>query len=208
MLLLSAVFVPCGNICGWKATLVSKSHRVRLAAIVSEIENERSCDWVGTPANSQRPLVMQSGLPAGASRRQTERGCSLIPASGNRRSDTGGMNNVSGNGFYWSASLSGSTGGYNLNFNSTGVNPSNGNNRANGFQVRCLQAFTRLLKVFLCFNRGKYLFSMPGGCTDQSPAGHALAGERPVNSATRRVPQVLYILESLRSMEMNREREA
>ena len=32
-----------------------------------------------------------------------------------------------------------------MNFNSTNLNPSNANNRAHGFQVRCLQAFTGTL---------------------------------------------------------------
>ncbi len=52
------------------------------------------------------------------------------------------MTNVSINGFDWSASPNSTANGYYLNFNSTGVNPSNNNHRAYGFPVRCLQVFT------------------------------------------------------------------
>lgn len=52
------------------------------------------------------------------------------------------MSNVGSNGNYWSASPNSENNGYNLNFNSGNVNPANNNNRANGFSVRCVQAFT------------------------------------------------------------------
>ncbi|MFR9606826.1 MAG: hypothetical protein SNG97_06585 [Rikenellaceae bacterium] len=69
---------------------------------------------------------------------QTIMECHFIPiwASGNRNYSTGAMNNVGTNGYYWSASPNSTTNGYNLNFNSSGVNPANNNNRSNGFQVR------------------------------------------------------------------------
>ena len=38
----------------------------------------------------------------------------------------------------WSGSISATSNGYNLNFNSTGINPANSNNRYNGFGVRCV----------------------------------------------------------------------
>ena len=41
--------------------------------------------------------------------------------------------------YYWSASLNSQTNGYNLNFNASGVNPANNNNRFNGFSVRAVQ---------------------------------------------------------------------
>ena len=64
--------------------------------------------------------------------------CSVFfPASGNRNGT--GLNNRGSNGNYWSASLNSQTNGYNLNFNSTGVNPANNNNRFNGFSVRAVQ---------------------------------------------------------------------
>ncbi|RHA81915.1 hypothetical protein DW916_16470 [Segatella copri] len=65
-----------------------------------------------------------------------------IPA-GYRNSNDGSMNNVGSNGYSWSSSPYNDNNGYNLNFNSGNVNPSNNNNRANGFSVRCVQAFTR-----------------------------------------------------------------
>ena len=66
----------------------------------------------------------------------------LIPASGNRNNNNGTMNNVGSNGNYWSSTPNSATNGYNLNFNSGNVNPSNNNNRTNGFPVRCVGAFT------------------------------------------------------------------
>ena len=61
----------------------------------------------------------------------------FFPASGNRNGT--GLNNRGSNGNYWSASLNSSANGYNLNFNSGGVNPANNNNRFNGFSVRAVQ---------------------------------------------------------------------
>ena len=61
----------------------------------------------------------------------------IFPASGNRNGTS--LNNRGTNGNYWSASLNSQTNGYNLNFNSTGVNPANNNNRFNGFSVRAVQ---------------------------------------------------------------------
>ena len=66
------------------------------------------------------------------------------PASGYRNNSDGSMNNVGSNGNYWSASPNSESNGYYLNFNSSNVNPSNNNNRANGFSVRCVQAFTHV----------------------------------------------------------------
>lgn len=66
------------------------------------------------------------------------------PASGYRNNSDGSMNNVGSNGNYWSASPNSANNGYYLNFNSSNVNPSNNNNRANGFSVRCVQAFTHV----------------------------------------------------------------
>lgn len=61
----------------------------------------------------------------------------IFPAAGNRNGTS--LNNRGTNGNYWSASLNSQTNGYNLNFNSTSVNPANTNNRFNGFSVRAVQ---------------------------------------------------------------------
>ena len=61
----------------------------------------------------------------------------FFPASGNRNGT--GLNNRGSNGTYWSASLNSQANGYNLNFNESGVNPANNNNRFNGFPVRAVQ---------------------------------------------------------------------
>jgi len=72
----------------------------------------------------------------------------LFPAAGYRNAGSGALYNVGGNGNYWSASTYNGY-GFNLNFNSSNVYPANYNNRANGFSVRCVQAFTDLF--FFCF---------------------------------------------------------
>ncbi|MDE5694705.1 MAG: DUF1566 domain-containing protein, partial [Alistipes sp.] len=55
------------------------------------------------------------------------------------------MTNVGTNGYVWSSSsyAAGNINAGNLNFNSGNVNPLNGNNRANGFPVRCVQHLRR-----------------------------------------------------------------
>ena len=62
-------------------------------------------------------------------------------ASGYRNRDSGGLNNVGGNGNYWCAVPNSAANGRYLNFNSGNVNPLNNNNRANGFSVRAVRAF-------------------------------------------------------------------
>lgn len=61
------------------------------------------------------------------------------PASGNRYSYSGGLNNVGSYGYYWSSSPNSTAYGYSLYFYSGGVNPSSSSNRASGFPVRCVQ---------------------------------------------------------------------
>ena len=46
-------------------------------------------------------------------------------------------------GDYWESRIYSATNSNNLNFNSTNLNPQNGNNRGNGFSVRCVSALTR-----------------------------------------------------------------
>ena len=65
-------------------------------------------------------------------------------ASGYRTNDSGALNNVSGNGNYWSYAPNSQTNARNLNFNSGNVNPLNNNNRSNGFSVRPCRAFDSL----------------------------------------------------------------
>ena len=61
----------------------------------------------------------------------------FFPASGYRYGT--GLNNRGSSGYYWSSSLRSQTNGYNLNFNSTGVNPAGDGNRFYGFSVRAVQ---------------------------------------------------------------------
>jgi hypothetical protein len=51
-----------------------------------------------------------------------------------------GLNNQSNNGYYWSATTGASTWSYNLNFDTSTVNPANTANKWNGLTVRCVAA--------------------------------------------------------------------
>ncbi len=51
------------------------------------------------------------------------------------------LNNVGSNGRYWSRTANSTNNAYNLNFNSTNVNPANNNSRYNGYSVRCVAVF-------------------------------------------------------------------
>ena len=64
-----------------------------------------------------------------------------FPASGWCNNSDGSLNNVGSNGYYWSAGPNNQNNGWNLNFNSSNVNPLNNNNRSNGFSVRPAQEF-------------------------------------------------------------------
>ncbi len=66
-----------------------------------------------------------------------------IPVSGYRNNTPGALNNVTGNGYSWTAVPNSTTNGRKLNFNSGSVNPLN-NNRSDGFPVCPVQEFTRL----------------------------------------------------------------
>ena len=61
----------------------------------------------------------------------------FVPASGNRSGVS--LNNRGSNGNYWSSTLATAANARNLNFNASGVNPTNTNNRFNGFSVRAVQ---------------------------------------------------------------------
>ena len=63
----------------------------------------------------------------------------FFPASGYRSSNNGGMGGVGSYGYGRSSSPNSATNGYNLIFLSSGVLPSNGNSRADGFSVRCVK---------------------------------------------------------------------
>jgi hypothetical protein len=61
----------------------------------------------------------------------------FFPASGNR--DGSSLNNRGTNGNYWSSVFNNATNAYNINCNSSNVNPANNNNRRNGNTVRPVQ---------------------------------------------------------------------
>lgn len=76
----------------------------------------------------------------------------LFAASGYRNRTSGALTNVGGNGNYWSAAANSQANAYNLNFNSGGVYPLNGNNRANGFSVRCVRALNEPGRFILIYS--------------------------------------------------------
>ena len=71
----------------------------------------------------------------------------LLILSGYRNNSDGSLNNVGSNGYVWLSSANSQNNAYNLNFNSSNVNPQNNNNRANGFSVRPVQAFAKEAEI-------------------------------------------------------------
>ena len=67
--------------------------------------------------------------------------CKILPASGYRTSYSGDLGNVGTSGIAWSSSPSSASSVYGsgLGFDGSGVGPENGDNRSNGFPVRCVQ---------------------------------------------------------------------
>ena len=61
----------------------------------------------------------------------------FFPAAGNYDGTT--LNNRGTNGNYWSSSYNSATNAYNLNFNSSTVNPQDNSSRRYGFSVRAVQ---------------------------------------------------------------------
>ena len=58
--------------------------------------------------------------------------------TGNYNYNNGSLNNEGSNGNYWSRTANSGTNAYNLNFNSSNVNPQNNLNRGYGFALRCV----------------------------------------------------------------------
>lgn len=80
---------------------------------------------------------------------------SSYPASGYRNNSNGSLNNVGSNGYVWLSSANSQNNAYNLNFNSSNVNPQNNNNRANGNSVRPVQAFAGAAEGFFIYTSMK-----------------------------------------------------
>ncbi|MDE5624158.1 MAG: hypothetical protein K2I62_06075, partial [Alistipes sp.] len=119
---------------------------------------ERSVDsairWHRIPASAAEPMSVVDPSLTRSPNPRTIRSLflSFIPAiaahasaTGYRTTSTGALNAVGTNGYSWSSSsyAAGNINAGNLNFNSGNVNPLNGNNRANGFPVRCVQHLRR-----------------------------------------------------------------
>ncbi len=62
-----------------------------------------------------------------------------FPAVGNRNYSSGGLGNQGVNGNCWASTQYDGEKGYFMNFNSSGVNPSNYNYKSYGLSVRCVR---------------------------------------------------------------------
>ena len=81
----------------------------------------------------------------------------FFPAAGNYNGTS--LNNRGSNGNYWSSSWISATNARNLNFNSSGVNPQNSNNRRYGFSLRGISThcYSILLYLPMVLTREKLL---------------------------------------------------
>ena len=62
----------------------------------------------------------------------------LLIFSGNRNWNDGTMNSQGTNAYYWSTT-SNTTNAYNLNFNTSNINPADYGTRGAGFSLRCIK---------------------------------------------------------------------
>ena len=85
--------------------------------------------------------------------------CALVAAAGNRNRETGALDVVGSNGYAWSSSTyaSGNINAGNLRFIAGEVQPLNGNNRANGFPVRCVQHLSLFLSFLTIFEPEQHI---------------------------------------------------
>ena len=109
-------------------------------SILPQASYQVATDTIHIPNHTAHP--MGTGRLSVCRQSCTDHDLCFFPASGNRNGTS--LNNRGTNGNYWSASLNSQTNGYNLNFNSTGVNPANNNNRFNGFSVRAVQHSSKI----------------------------------------------------------------
>ena len=68
--------------------------------------------------------------------------------AGHWNSTDSSASNVGSYGYYWSASVYSTYSGYHLDFSSSNVYPQNGNNKSNGFAVRCVNDIDGVMQDF------------------------------------------------------------
>ena len=69
---------------------------------------------------------------------------------------SGSLENAGTWGNYWSSVQNSSSNAYNMNLNSSSVNPSNNNDKRNGFSVRCVRReFTTLETIRVAARVGR-----------------------------------------------------
>jgi uncharacterized protein (TIGR02145 family) len=119
------IFDPCPA--GWRVPAYNGSSTASLASPWSCITTSSYVSWsssVGTFANNGVAIVSI--------------GNSFWPAAGSRAYSVGSQYSAGSLGYYWSASPNSSY-GYLMGFDSSGMYPTSGNRRANGFSVRCVK---------------------------------------------------------------------
>lgn len=97
-------------------------------------------DWL-LCAGIRRQLCLSSGTKRRATKLLIRKTGYLLLFSGfllGGNYNNNGANNVGSNGNYWSRTANSGQNGYNLNLNTSSVNPANNNNKYNGNSVRCL----------------------------------------------------------------------
>jgi hypothetical protein len=112
----------------------------------AEPEPERATQWPApdgfhVPLNTERQAVRDIRTALGGwSSDWTNFWIALkLPFAGRRNYSSAGVDRQGTYGYYWSSSRRSASYAYNMNFNSTALNPQNYNNRAYGFSVRCFK---------------------------------------------------------------------
>ena len=87
-----------------------------------------NCDWIRKTINGVNGYLVTSKINGNSI---------FFPAAGSGYGSS--LSNRGTSGYYWSSSLYSADSGYNLNFNSSSVNPQDYSNRCHGFSVRAVK---------------------------------------------------------------------
>ena len=117
-----------------KCLLTNKEHKF-VASLPHRWDDEKKGMWFKFPTRKQFRGLLRFINPLINYFTSVE---VFFPAAGYRNSTTGALTSPGANGYYWSATVTG-TNAYNLNFNSGNIYLGNTGNRAPGFSVRCVK---------------------------------------------------------------------
>ncbi len=127
-------FIGCPSYLRWRREKAKTRGGLRLS-ILPQASYQVATDTIHVPYHTARPVG--TGRLSVCRQSGTDHDLCFFPASGYRHGS--GLYNRGSYGYYWSSSLNSQTNGYNLNFNSSGVNPAYNNDRFYGFSVRAVQ---------------------------------------------------------------------